>query len=299
MAVAIAPTRALMPAVDSFDGEDRRALRNAALASAVGGLQASLPAALPLLLLYPPAPSLRSVALTLAAMALLTLLAGIAGWWTEAGRLSLGQRRSWPLGILPLAAGAAAAGLGAALGDGLPLLALLFLCLQLCSGFWSVRAPVLAALLTAAAAACGVEIGTVAIGAVGVPWLPLAAASLAAAAVLARARIRADAGVHGEVRSTRHQDQARDLLLGLLLGVCALANLALLVEPAQIRPHGLSIALLPFPFLLLGLLRASQLAFLPRHRRSTLPSFSDPVIAVAVAGWAATLLLGPLLPLGH
>lgn len=299
MAVAIAPTKAPMPAFAPIESEDRRALQRAALASAVGGLQASLSAALPLLMLYPPAPSLRSVALTLAAMALLALLAGIAGWWTEVGRLSLGQRRSRPLGVLPLAAGAAAAGLGAALGEGLPLLALLFLCLHLCSGFWSVRAPVLAALLTATAAACGVEIGTVAIGAVGVPWLPLAAASLAAAAVLARARIGADAGVHGEVRSPRRQDQARDLLLALLVGVCALANLALLVEPAQIRPHGLTIALLPFPFLLLGLLRASQLAFLPRNRWSTLPSFSDPAIAVAVTGWAASLLLGPLLPLGH
>jgi hypothetical protein len=250
-------------------------------------------------MLYPPAPSLRVAALTMAAMALMVLLAGIARFWTEVERLPSTRRQSWSVGILPLAAGAAAAGLGMGLGQGLPLLALLFLGLQLCGRFWSVRAPVLTALLAAAAAACGVEIATVAIGAVSVPWLPLAAASLAAVAVLARARIRADAGLPGEVRSPRRQDQARDLLLGLLVAVCALANLALLVDPAQIRPHGLIVALLPFPFLLLGLLRTSHLAFLPRHRRSSRPSLSDPVITVAVTGWTATLLLGPLLPLGQ
>lgn len=185
---------------------------------------------------------------------------------------------------------AAAAGTAMVLDNGTPVLAVLFVAVRACGRHWAGRSTMVGAAMTVVAAACCVDMGALATGAASGGWLIPAAASLTAVLALAAPAPLRGAGPLAPGRVVRPSvgGRARECLLVLLLAACVAIHLALLGADARLRVLGSGAAFLAMPFLLLGLGRCLQLAW---SRRA--PSLRDPVLALAVLGWTAGLVLGP------
>lgn len=212
--------------------------------------------------------------------------------------LDLGEAaRSTGSKALPVLLLLAGAGLAASLGEGLPLLTLLFLLLRLCARHLGERSLMMTSVLAAAVAACRIDAGSLATGQPGGSWLLLAAGSLAVFATLSAARAQASApGPGAKVRVPTRASQLQELLLVALLAASVAANFALLGSEARVQADGLVGAFLPAPFLILGLFRCAQLAFAAGGLEPRLPSLRDPLTALAAFGWAAGLVAAPWLP---
>lgn len=198
------------------------------------------------------------------------------------------------LALVAIGALAAAATLVVLLGRGLPVLAFVFLPLLAAHRFWVERSWPLAAILSALAAACRVEAGALATGLTDHGWLLLTVAAAGAFHAVAVSRLRLAARL-APMRATAasRAARARDLLLLLLLGLWVGTSLALLGGEARLAAMGATLALLPAPFVLLGALRCLRIAMTGRDPRQL--GLGDAALATAAAGWAASLLLGPLL----
>lgn len=259
-------------------------------------LATGLLAFLPWLLL--PADAMTVEALVRAGLAslLFVLLAGLVDR-TVLPEPAQAETSAWRQAALPLLGIALAAALELWLGQGVPVLAFVFLLLRAAGRPWRRHGLPVAALLAALAMGCRVEAAAQASGLVGQDWLvPLALAG-GACLELAGARLRlAEAAAPGRLLQPGRFGQMRDLALVLLLGIAAILALALLAAPSRLAAQGAVLALLPAPFVLLLALRCGQVALTGRRPAELAPT--DRALALGSLGLVASLVLGAWLGQG-
>jgi hypothetical protein len=226
--------------------------------------------------------------LLVASMALLSML---QGWTRSHAALWPATPAVWAFWALVIAA---AAGGAVVAGHGSGLVLLSYLVLWRAGRSLQDASPILAAVAAGVAAACLVELGSLIVDGPRPAWLLPATASLAVFGALARRRAAAVGGGLGRVKAPQRLSQAQDLLLVLMFGTAAAGQFALLSDPVRVNATGYAMALLPYPFLLVGLVGCIQPAF-GRSGATRLPSLADRTVILAALGWIAAAL-APSLP---